>query len=388
MALNEGTELPLVLVVDDTPDNLALMAELLGSHYRVKVASSGERALRIAQTAQPDLILLDIMMPDIDGYEVARRLKTDVRTQAIPTIFLTARASEEDEQQGFALGAVDYIVKPLSPPLLLARVKTHLTLKAASDFLRDKAAYLEREIDKRTAEITAIQNATIQVVTSLAETRDRETGHHIRRTQSYVRLIATRLSQQERYRSVLTAGTIATMYKSAPLHDIGKVGIPDRILLKPGRLTSEEFTIMMTHTTIGYTAIQRAEEQLGMEVDFLKTAKQIALSHHERWDGSGYPQGLRGTDIPLAARVMAVADAYDALVSRRVYKEPIPHPEAMQIILSGRGSSFDPDVVDAFAALEKEVHSISERFADPRQDTASTRPQEASSSTRSKHLSF
>jgi putative two-component system response regulator len=368
MSPSNESELPLVLVVDDTPDNLTLMAELLDGLYRVKVANSGERALKIAAATPPDLILLDIMMPEIDGYEVLRRLKSDPQSRHIPIIFLTARSSVEDEQRGFELGAVDYIVKPISPPIVLARVKTHLMLKAAADFLRDENEFLEREVDKRTAEITAIQNATIQVVTSLAETRDQETGHHIRRTQSYVQLLAAHLSQQACFRGVLTAATIATMYRSAPLHDIGKVGIPDRILLKPGKLTVEEFRIMMTHTTVGRAAIERAEEQLGMEVDFLKTAKEIALCHHERWDGNGYPQGLQDAEIPLAARLMAVADVYDALISRRVYKEPIPHTEAVDIILAGRGSQFDPDVVDAFAALQEEIHAIGERFSDLKQD--------------------
>jgi putative two-component system response regulator len=365
---SDEAERSLILVVDDTPDNLTLMSELLEDLYRVKVASSGERALKICAATPPDLILLDIMMPDLDGYEVSRRLKSDPRTRHIPIIFLTARSSVEDEQKGFEGGAVDYIVKPISPPLVLARVKTHLTLKTAADFLRDKNEFLEREVEKRTAEITAIQNATIQVVTSLAETRDQETGNHIRRTQSYVRLIAMRLSKNERFRNVLTASAIATLYKSAPLHDIGKVGIPDRILLKPGKLTADEFRIMMSHTTIGHAAIERAEEQLGMEVDFLKTAKQIALSHHEKWDGSGYPHGLHGVEIPLGARLMAVADVYDALISKRVYKEPIPHAEAMRLILADRGSHFDPDVLDAFLAAEEDVLSIAERFRDMKQE--------------------
>jgi len=371
---NEGAERALILVVDDTPINLTLMSELLQDLYRVKVANSGERALKIAAATPPDLILLDIMMPDIDGYEVSRQLKSDPRTQHIPVIFLTARSSVEDEQLGFELGAVDYIVKPISPPIVLARVKTHLTLKAAADFLRDKNEFLEREVEQRTAEITAIQNATIRVVTSLAETRDQETGHHIRRTQSYVQLLAERLSQDPRFHEALTAAAIATLYKSAPLHDIGKVGIPDRILLKPGKLTAAEFEVMKTHTTIGCAAIERAEAQLGIEVDFLKTAKQIALSHHEKWDGSGYPQGLRGTEIPLPARVMAIADVYDALISQRVYKEAIPHPEAMRIILTGRGSHFDPDVADAFAAIEEEIYAIAERFKDMKMDRPSLVP--------------
>ena len=360
----EGSPQTTVLIVDDTPDNLAMMSGLLQDFYRVKVANSGERALRIVAAAPPDLILLDIMMPDLEGYEVCRRLKASHATAHIPIIFLTARSTIEDEKRGLEVGAVDYIVKPISPPIVLARVKTHLTLKSAADFLRDKNEFLEKEVERRTEEVTAIQEATIQVVTSLAETRDQETGNHIRRTQEYVRVVAEKLSRDERFGAMLTAQAIATIYKSAPLHDIGKVGIPDRILLKPGRLTTDEFQIMKTHTTVGYQSIARAEQQLGMEVDFLHRAKEIALSHHEKWDGSGYPAGLKGTAIPLAARLMAVADVYDALVSRRVYKEPIPHPDAMKIMVDGRGSHFDPYVLDAFLALESDICAIAQRYWD------------------------
>jgi putative two-component system response regulator len=361
---------PTVLVVDDTPDNLTLIADLLEDFYQVKVANCGRRALKIVSSSPPDLILLDIMMPDMDGYEVCRRLKGDPATQSTPIIFLTAKSTVEDEQNGLEMGVVDYIVKPISPPILLARVKTHLALKSAADFLRGKNEFLEHEVLKRTAEISAIQDATIQVVTSLAETRDQETGNHIRRTQFYLKAVAERMSRDERFCSVLAPQTIAIMYKSAPLHDIGKVAIPDHILLKPGKLTPEEFEIMKTHTTAGCLAITRAEAQLGMEVDFLKTAKQIALSHHEKWNGSGYPKGLRGADIPLAARLMAVADVYDAVVSRRVYKEPIPHPDAMKIMLDSRGTHFDPDVLDAFQAVEDEVCAIAQRYQDEEADIA------------------
>ncbi|MDD3484389.1 two-component system response regulator, partial [Azovibrio restrictus] len=320
------TERPTILVVDDTPDNLALMSGLLKDCYKVKVANHGEKALKIAASDNPpDLILLDIMMPDLDGYQVCERLKGDPATRDIPVIFLTARTEVEDEQHGLALGAVDYITKPISPPIVLARVATHLQLKASADFLRDKAAFLEQEVAKRTRELQAIQDVTILAMASLAETRDNETGNHIRRTQHYVRALATHLQHHPRFAATLSGAYIDTLFKSAPLHDIGKVGIPDRILLKPGRFTPDEFEIMKTHTTLGRDAIAHAEKQLGMEVDFLACAKEIALSHQEKWDGSGYPQGLAGEDIPLSARLMALADVYDALISRRVYKPAMPH---------------------------------------------------------------
>ena len=303
---------PTVLVVDDTPDNLTLMSELLMDRYRVRVANSGERALKIAASDDvPDLILLDIMMPGMDGYEVCARLKAEAATRDIPVIFLTAKVTVEDEERGLALGAVDYITKPISPPIVLARVATQLALKGAADFLRDKNVYLESEVRQRTAELSAIQDVTIMAMASLAETRDSDTGNHIRRTQYYVQALAEKLRTHPRFASVLDDKTIETLFKSAPLHDIGKVGIPDRILLKPGRFEPHEFEIMKTHTTLGRDAIQRAEDQLGMRVDFLTMAKEIAYGHQEKWDGSGYPLGLVGDAIPVSARLMAVADVYD-----------------------------------------------------------------------------
>ncbi|MCM2463208.1 two-component system response regulator [Pseudomonas sp. CG7] len=360
-----------ILVVDDTPDNLMLMTALLKDRYRVKAANSGEKALRVLQgDSLPDLILLDVMMPGLSGHEVADQLKHDPRTCDIPIIFLTAMAAIEDEIHGLELGAVDYITKPISPPLVLARVDTQLKLKAAADFLRDQNDYLEKEVERRTREVVAIQDVTIQAMASLAETRDNETGNHIRRTQHYVRVLAEQLRDHPRFRHFLNDETIRLLFKSAPLHDIGKIGIPDHILLKPGRFTPEEFEIMKTHTTLGRDAIQRAEDQLGVQVDFLCLAKEIAYSHQEKWDGSGYPQALAGDDIPISARLMAVADVYDALISRRVYKLGMPHEEAVEIIRQGRGSHFDPDICDAFLAHVEQFQAIAQRFADSDQDMA------------------
>lgn len=355
-----------VLVVDDTPANLSLMTGLLRDIYKVKAAIDGEKALRIAQSdAPPDLILLDIMMPGMDGYEVCRRLQANPVTRDIPIIFLTAKAGIEDEKMGLELGAVDYITKPISPPIVLARVRNHLALKASADFLRNKADFLEAEVVRRTAEVMAIQDVTIMAMASLAETRDSDTGNHIRRTQHYVKVLAQHLRKHPRFASVLDDDRyIALLFKSAPLHDIGKVGIPDRILLKPGKLTFEEFEVMKTHTTLGRDAIQSAEEHLGMKVEFLNLAKEIAYGHQEKWDGSGYPQGAAGEAIPVGARLMAVADVYDALISRRVYKEGMPHEKAAAIIVQGRGQHFDPDIVDAFVAVQDQFQAIAQRFAD------------------------
>ncbi|OEZ80429.1 cyclic di-GMP phosphodiesterase response regulator RpfG [Janthinobacterium sp. HH104] len=362
---------PVILVVDDTPDNLLLMANLLKDSYTVKAANNGEKALRIARDAPPpDLILLDIMMPGMTGHEVAQALQGDPATRDIPIIFLTAMASSEDETHGLELGAADYITKPISPPVVLARVRTQLKVKDAADFLRDKNEYLEQEVQRRTRELGAIQDVTIHAMASLAETRDNETGNHIRRTQHYVKVLAEHLSEHPRFRAFLDPDTIKLLFKSAPLHDIGKIGIPDRILLKPGRFEPEEFEIMKTHTTLGRDAIAHAEQQLGMDVDFLRLAKEIAYSHQEKWDGSGYPEGLASDAIPISARLMAVADVYDALISRRVYKEGMPHEKAVQIIAEGRGSHFDPDVCDAFLANLPAFQQIAARYADSDQDMA------------------
>ena len=362
---------PTILVVDDTPDNLSLMRELLKDDYQVQLANGGERALKLAaMVPRPDLILLDIMMPGMDGYEVCRRLKSDAATRDIPVVFLTAKSEIEDETKGLQMGAVDYITKPISPPIVLVRVKNHLALKAHADFLRDKADFLEAEVTKRTQEVVAIQDVTILAMASLAETRDSDTGNHIRRTQFYVKALAEHLRGHPRFAAQLSDNYIQMLFKSAPLHDIGKIGIPDRILLKPGRYEPAEFEIMKTHTTLGRDAIEHAEKQLGMTVEFLSMAKEIALSHQEKWDGSGYPQGLAGDAIPLSARLMAIADVYDALISRRVYKEGMPHEQAVSLIQEGRGHHFDPDITDAFVALKDDFREIAARFADSDEDMA------------------
>jgi putative two-component system response regulator len=304
------------------------------------------------------------MMPDMDGYEVCQRLKRDPETMNIPVIFLTAKNEMEDEKKGLELGAVDYITKPISPPIVLARVKNHLALKAMDEFLRNQNDFLELEVAKRTKEVIAIQDVTILAMASLAETRDSDTGNHIRRTQFYVKALAEKLREHPRFAWFLTEANISMLFKSAPLHDIGKVGIPDRILLKPGRFEPDEFEIMKTHTTLGRDAIEHAENALGISVDFLVFAKSIALSHQEKWDGSGYPQGLSGDDIPIAARLMAIADVYDALISRRIYKESMSHEKAVQIMSDGRNNHFDPDMLDAFLNIQEEFKTIANRFSD------------------------
>jgi putative two-component system response regulator len=354
-----------LLVVDDTPENLTVLTELLAPTYRVLVANSGPRALRLAQSLpRPDLILLDVMMPGMDGYAVLARLRAEPLTADVPVIFVTAMTALEDEQRGFDLGAVDYITKPIRPSIVLARVRAQLELKEARDWLQDKNAVLEAEVAARLNEILLIQDVSIHALARLAETRDPETGNHIRRTQSYVRALAQHLQAHPRFTALLTKEYIELLAKSAPLHDIGKVGIPDHILLKPGKLTPEEWAIMKTHARLGYEAIELAEHDAVKPVAFLAIAKQIAHRHHEKWDGSGYPDGLVGDAIPIPARLMALADVFDALISRRVYKPPMPYEQARAIIVGDRGRHFDPDVVDAFEEVFDEFVAIAERYRD------------------------
>lgn len=359
-----------VLVVDDTSANLSLVAGLLQPHYTVKAANHGAKALKIVQEDPPDMILLDILMPDIDGYEVCRRLKADPATQHIPVIFLTSQSEAEDEELGLELGAVDYITRPINPRILLSRVRAHFYEVANSRAMRINNEYLEFEVAKRTRQLEALQDVAILALASLAETRDIDTGNHLRRTQNYVRVLAEYLSSNPRFSEFLTPDMITILYKCAPLHDIGKVGIPDKILLKPGRYQPEEFEIMKKHPTLGRDAIDGAQKITGERVDFLEIAKDIVYSHHEKWDGSGYPLGLAGDAIPIAGRLMALADVYDALISPRVYKAGMPHAQAEAIIVEGRARHFDPDVVDAFLTLKDEFQNIAIRYADSDQDLA------------------
>ena len=356
---------PLLLVVDDTPEIISMIIDILGDDYAIKVSTSGEKALKIARsTRKPDLILLDVLMPGMTGYDVCRELMADSDTKDIRVIFLTSRNEIEDEEYGLSIGAVDYISKPISPLILKARVRTHLNLKAASDFLHDKNEYLELEVSKRTQEVEAVQEVTIHALASLAETRDNDTGAHLHRTQNYVKVLAEHLLQHETYGVQLANINQKLLIKSVPLHDIGKVGIPDSILTKPGPLDEDEFRSMKKHPYLGYQALELAEKSLGSKVEFLKYAKEISLHHHEKWDGSGYPDGLAGEEIPLSARLMAVADVYDALISARVYKSGMPHEKAVEIIEMGSGTHFDPVIIQAFLEIKDLFLEIKNTYSD------------------------
>lgn len=353
-----------ILAVDDNIENRVLISALLKREHKVMLATGGQQALDIAKAKRPDLILLDIMMPEMDGYEVCERLKADPQLAEIPVIFLTAKSQIEDEQRGFEVGAVDYILKPISPPILSSRVNTHLKLAQAKEVLARQNEILEEKVKQRTRELEQLQDATMSAMASLAETRDNETGNHIRRTQHYIKALAEQLVAMGHYQDILTPAVIELYYKSAPLHDIGKVGIPDQVLLKPGKLTDEEFTTMKTHAAIGQTVIEIVEDSLDFESDFLKVGKEIASGHHEKWDGSGYPNGLSGEAIPLSARLMAVADVYDALISHRVYKPGFSHEKAVSIITEGAGQHFDPLIVEVFLSIESRFAQIAREFSD------------------------
>ena len=358
-----------ILIVDDTPDNIMLLSRLLKDKYNTKVATGGVTAVQIAKAAPDlDLILLDVMMPGQDGYETCRQLKADPTTADIPVIFLTAKSQVEDEAMGLTMGAVDYLTKPISPPILFARVATQLTLRSARQLLQSQNDNLEKMVSERTAQLSLMQDATIMAMASMAEVRDNETGNHIRRTQNYVRALAEHLRGHPRFAHELTDENIELLYKSAPLHDIGKVGIPDRILLKPDRLDREEFEIMKMHAVYGRDTIMLVEKHLGGSNGFLTFAREIAHSHQEKWDGSGYPDNLTGDDIPVSARLMAVADVYDALISKRVYKPAFSHAEALAIMKMGRATHFDPDILDAFFEIEGRFAEIAAQFHDAEND--------------------
>jgi putative two-component system response regulator len=363
--LFRAMETATVLIVDDNPESLSALGELLRPEFRVLAANSGQRGLDVIKGgARPDLVLLDIMMPDVSGYEVLKRLRAASPPSDIPVIFVTALDANDDEERGLALGAADYITKPSTPAIVRARVRTHIELKRARDRLSSQNALLEAEVARRMGENQHIQDVSILALARLAEIRDVETGNHLRRTREYLYTLAMSLKGHLRFAQRLDDAAIALMSKSALLHDIGKVGIPDDILHKPGRLTPAEWAVMQTHAQLGADAIEQAGRGANPPIAFLACAAEIARHHHERWDGTGYPDGLAGDAIPVAARLMALADVFDALISRRVYKEPMAFSTARDIIASERGSHFDPDIVDAFLAQFDVFCAIARRYAD------------------------
>lgn len=363
---------PHLLIVDDEPFNRLVLEDLLSEDYSVCALANGREALDyLATPVAVDLILLDVVMPEIDGFETCRQIKAAPRLADIPVLFLTSLASPADETFGFSLGAEDFIHKPFSSSVVLSRVRNHLELARARRSLRERNLELEQLVAERTEALLrekqqtiVAQDAIITALCALAEMRDNETGNHIRRTQNYVRALAERLRHLPRFAAELDDLTIPLLFKSAPLHDVGKVAIPDAVLLKPGKLNEAEWVIMKRHAELGRDAIVLAEKDIGDTAGFLHYAREIAYGHHEKWDGSGYPQGLAGDAIPLSARLMAVADVYDALISKRVYKAAFSHEQAVAMIVDGRAQHFDPDIVDALLAIEGEFQAIALSYRD------------------------
>ena len=369
-----------VIAVDDQPDNLLILEDYLGREFAVTTLAHGQQLIDFfAAGSLADLILLDVVMPMPDGYTLCRWLKTGPLTRDIPVMFLTSLESSTDEAFALSLGAEDFIHKPLSQAVVLARVRNHLLLAQARKSLQDQNRTLERlvaertrkiqeqadELARRSGQIIAAQSATISAFCSLVEARDNETGNHILRTQHYMLALCEVMRLSPNHALELSDENITQIFKSAPLHDIGKVAIPDHILLKPGKLDPAEWEIMKKHAEYGAKAIAAAQGEIGdANTSFLEYARLIALTHHERWDGSGYPRGLAGDAIPLAGRMMAVADVYDALISRRVYKPALSHEAAIAIIVRERGKHFDPEVIDRLMTIAPRFAEIALRFAD------------------------
>ncbi len=349
---------PRILVIDDEPFFLQLIAQLLGDHYQVSLARNGQQGLQRARgAARPDLILLDIVMPQMDGYETCRQLKQDIDSHDIPVIFLTAKQAMEDELKAFDSGAVDFINKPINEPVLLSRVKTQLALS-------QQRLALEQLVQERTAELERTKDAIVYSMGAMAEARDNETGNHLLRTAAYVAALARQLAKTDEYRTRISEKYIDLCQRAAPLHDIGKISIPDSILRKPAALDADERIIMNRHPEYGKAIIDQAGLSIGA-TPFIQTAREIAWCHHEKWDGSGYPRGLQRDDIPLAARFMAIADVYDALVNERCYKKAMPHQQALEIISADSGRHFDPDIVQALQQAEKEFLTIYQTYQQP-----------------------
>ena len=354
-----------ILIVDSSTDNLVFMEGLLQERHHVKLARSGADALRIVRQApRPDLVLIDTTLPDMDGFTLHQEMRSGFLSAEIPVIYLTLASAPDDERRALREGAADVVAKPFAPEVLQARVATHLQLRAARALLRDQHRHFEHLVAERTREAALMQDATIVAMASLAEMRDENIASHIRRTQHYVMALARELRFHAAYTAELSDENIALLFRAAPLHDIGKVAVADAILFKPGPLSDSEMAQMKKHTVFGRDAIAGVERTLGCSNAFLRYAREITYSHQERWDGSGYPQGLAGKAIPLSARLMAVADVYDALISRRLYRPAFTHETAVELIRQGRGEHFDPDVVDAMLAIEEKFKAIAAEFSE------------------------
>ncbi|MDR2965379.1 MAG: response regulator [Treponema sp.] len=354
MAEKFREERDLIFIVDDNPSNLRIVKNILADKYSVATAPSADKLFNLLENNRPSLILLDIEMPEIDGYETIKVLKSKPETRDVPVIFLTGRTEIDDEIMGFSLGAVDYITKPIQPILLLKRVEIQLLVEKQKIILKQQAAELKffndnlrKLVDEKTQSVLQLQNVLLKTMAELVEYRDDITGRHIERTQKGIRLLLIEIKNDSIYMEEAEEWDIDLLVQSCQLHDVGKIFISDSILRKPGELNYDEFEDIKVHTHVGKQIVEKVEI-LAEESEFLRYAKIFAESHHEKWDGSGYPNGLKGTDIPLLGRVMAIADVYDALVSVRPYKNSYTHEEAVDIIKEGSGTQFDPELVKIF----------------------------------------
>jgi putative two-component system response regulator len=355
------TEKKTIFLVDDNKACLAAGKEILKESYALYPIPSAGRMFELLENVMPNLILLDIEMPGMNGYEAIRRLKGDSRWASVPVVFLSSLAGEGDELLGLELGAVDYVNKPFSPPLLRQRIANHLRAEAQRRELEGINQNLDRRLQERGAEIIGLQYALFASISELVECRDGETGGHITRTQRYVEILVRQLSKKGLYQAEAAGWNLGFLLAAVPLHDVGKIGISDLILNKPGRLDAVEFQTMKKHVDIGVDALLRIEKNYSNS-QFMAHAVRIIGAHHEKWDGSGYPKGLKGEAIPLEGRLMAIADVYDALVSRRPYKKPLPPEEAEAAIVAGKGSHFDPALVDAFLDAAGEFAEVARNF--------------------------
>ncbi|OHD56032.1 MAG: two-component system response regulator [Spirochaetes bacterium GWF1_51_8] len=362
--INENGRKPFIMIIDDVPANLQILSEFLKKkEYKVRPVTNGRMALQAMKIEPPELILLDITMPDMDGFEVCGMIKKDEKLKNIPVIFISALDDIIDKVKAFKIGGADYITKPFQYEEVLARVDTQLSLYHLQNQLKAYNQELEELVQKQVMEISESQMATIFALAKLAESRDEDTGAHLERVQKYCRILSHKLNEKQLYQDEMDNHFEQNIFQASPLHDIGKVAIPDVILLKQGKLTPEEFEIMKTHTNLGSDTLN-AVNVIYPKNSFIKMGIEISRSHHERWDGKGYPDGLSAGNIPLCARIMAIADVYDALRSKRCYKPPFSHEKSCEIILEGRGTQFDPYVVDAFQEISGEFLEISESLTE------------------------
>jgi putative two-component system response regulator len=361
MTATEKKQRKKIILVDDNLANLAAGKQMLKDSYEVYAIPSAAKLFEFLEHITPDIILLDIEMPVMNGYETIRILKADSRFAEIPVVFLTAKSDEESELEGLRLGAIDYVSKPFSAPLLLKRMENHMLMAEQKKELRNFNENLQLLVFEKSMQVIELQNAVLSTVAEMVEFRDQNTGSHVDRTQAYLKLLLDRMMCDRVYEDEVKDWDLAFLLPSAQLHDVGKISISDAILDKPGKLTDEEFAIMKEHCTIGVNAIRRIKENTS-ENDFLHHAEIFAGSHHEKWDGSGYPQGLAAENIPLQGRLMAIADVYDALISPRPYKDPMSTTVARDIIKQGSGTHFDPTLVAVFLKVEEGFADIAKGF--------------------------